>query len=190
MQNERLPRAEGARVPPPGPEDEALLRAIAAGDRAALGALYDRHADVLCALARRVLGDVAAAEAALHDVFVEVWHEAAEFAAGATSVRTWLCGKMRTLALRRRAERGAGQGHGAELTLAPSSTGGATASGREGIASLPAELGAVVELAYFEGLAVSDVATRLGLPEALVRQRLVQALAVLRGDSDAKEGRS
>jgi RNA polymerase sigma-70 factor (ECF subfamily) len=151
----------GAIAPPGQADDVALMAAVVEGDRQALGALYDRHAPLLLALGLRLLGDRAAADQALHDLFVEVWHHARDFDPGRTSLRTWLVGRMRGLALARRA--------------APP-----TDVIRSAIGGLPAELAAVLDLTYFAGLPVPLAAERLGIPAELVKDRLNRALALLR----------
>jgi RNA polymerase sigma-70 factor (ECF subfamily) len=60
--------AEGAAEPSAAEDD--LVRALMGGDREALHAVYTRHAEHVRAFARRFLGDDAAAEDLLHDVFV------------------------------------------------------------------------------------------------------------------------
>ena len=74
---------------------------MAAGDRDALGALYDLHAPMLLGLAKRMLGSQAAAEDLLHDVFLEVWHHAAEYDPARGAVRAWLIVRTRSRALDR-----------------------------------------------------------------------------------------
>jgi RNA polymerase sigma-70 factor (ECF subfamily) len=147
-------------------EDLALMAAVGRAEREALGHLYDRHAPLLLALGLRLLGERASAEQAVHDLFVQVWHHAREFDASRVSVRTWLVGRMRALSLARRAAPASGET--GEVLL------------RGGIAGLPAELGAVLELTYFAGLPVPLAAVRLGIPPELVKDRLSRALALLR----------
>lgn len=64
---------------PDGAELEALLARCAAGDRAALEALYARAAPILLAILMRMLKRRDAAEDALQDVFVSVWQRARQF---------------------------------------------------------------------------------------------------------------
>lgn len=52
------------------PSDAALIEEIRKGDTDALGALYERHAGLLLAVAFRLLQSVADAEDVVHDVFV------------------------------------------------------------------------------------------------------------------------
>jgi DNA-directed RNA polymerase specialized sigma24 family protein len=63
----------GDTAPTANPDDDdiALMTAMANGDRAALAALYDRHAPTLLALGLRIVKHRGEAEDLLHDVFLE-----------------------------------------------------------------------------------------------------------------------
>lgn len=167
-------------------DDVALVGALACGDRAALAALYDRHAALLLGLGVRILGERATAEDVLHDVFLEAWHHAAEFDPARGTVRAWLVTRMRSRALDRRGKQ-ARAAQAAEDTRAaapPPAADRAAGFDRErvrsGVAALGPELAAVIELAYFEGLSASEVAARLGVPAGTVKSRLARAVATLR----------
>ena len=56
-----------------------LLRRCATGDEAALRALYDHQAPRLKGLALRITAIHTLAEDVLHDVFLHVWQQAAQF---------------------------------------------------------------------------------------------------------------
>ena len=72
----------------PSPE-ERLVRAVREGDTAALGEVYDAHHEAVRAFARRLLGDDAAAEDLVHDVFVALPDALGSFQ-GNASLRTFL----------------------------------------------------------------------------------------------------
>ncbi|NEC06963.1 sigma factor, partial [Streptomyces sp. SID7909] len=57
--------------------DEALLRAVAQGDTAALAAFYDRHAGWLLARLSRRCPDAETVREVVQDTFVTVWRSAA-----------------------------------------------------------------------------------------------------------------
>jgi len=174
----------------PRTEDPALVAAVAQGNREALGALYDLHAPLLFGLAKRMLGNAAAAEDLLHDVFLEAWQHAAEYSPDRGSVRSWLLVRTRSRALDRLG-RGARESritqhlslaNEGEPAFAPSpslSVDGARL--RRLLGTLPAELVAVLDLTYFEGLSASEIAPRLGIPTGTVKSRLARALEALRG---------
>jgi RNA polymerase sigma-70 factor (ECF subfamily) len=183
MQREGLvPPAAAERI-----EDAELVAALVRGDRSAMATLYDRHASLLMALAVRMLQDRAAAEELLHDVFLEAWHHARDYDVSRGTVRAWLLTRTRSRALDRRAAR-ARQARVAEqaaLERGDERSGdGAAALDAERVrremASLPAELIVVLELAYFEGLSSTEIAARLEIPTGTVKSRMARALATLR----------
>jgi RNA polymerase sigma-70 factor (ECF subfamily) len=59
--------------------DEALLKAVAAGDKPALQALYLRHKVRVYRFVLRLSGDAASAEDIVHEVFLDVWRQADGF---------------------------------------------------------------------------------------------------------------
>jgi RNA polymerase sigma-70 factor, ECF subfamily len=177
-------RAAGSRT---GDEEPALMAAVAQGNRAALGALYDLHAPLLFGLARRMLGSAAAAEDLLHDVFVEVRLHAAEYTPDRGSVRAWLLVRTRSRALdrlgrgareSRATERLSNEGQPTSVPSPAVSVDGARL--RRLLVTLPADLVAVLDLTYFEGLSASQIGLRLGIPTGTVKSRLARALADLR----------
>ena len=183
MQREGLaPTAAAERI-----EDADLVAALVRGDRSAMAALYDRHASLLMALAVRMLQDRAAAEELLHDVFLEAWHHARDYDVSRGTVRAWLLTRTRSRALDRRAARARQARVVEQAALERSeerpSDGGAAFDAervRREMASLPAELVQVLELAYFEGLSSTEIAARLEIPTGTVKSRMARALAALR----------
>ena len=170
--------------------DAQLMSALAAGDRAALGRLYDRHAPLLLGLGVRILGDRTVAEDVLHDVFLEAWHHARDFDPGRGTTRAWLVTRMRSRSLDRRtsvarqvrlaedAARTGGPGPAASDEGPGAPLDGARV--RAQAAGLPGELAAVIELAYFEGLSSSEISQRLRIPVGTVKSRMARALDNLR----------
>jgi len=174
--------------------DAALVAAIAAGDRDALARLYDAYSPLLFGLAKRMLGNVAAAEDLIHDVFLEVWLHAAEYSAERGSVPAWLTVRTRSRALdrlgkssrnARAVERATNERPDATAATAPSLVDGARV--RQAAQALPEELTAVLDLAYFEGLSSSEIATRLQMPIGTVKSRMARALALLREAMGSRE---
>src|ERR1043165_3073211 len=169
-----------AAPPPDDAEDEVLVAAMAAGDRAALATLYERHASLLLGLALRIVRERREAEDLLHDVFLEAWRTARDFDPKRGRVRTWLAIRMRSRALdlqkSARVSRNAGDG-GLELVVDD----GERASPDHGrIRTALAELGQdqrrVLELAYFEGLSCTEIAERVAVPVGTVKSRLAAGL--------------
>lgn len=164
--------------------DVATITAVAGGDRAALATLYDRHAGLVLALARRLLGDAAEAEDLVHDVFVEVWQRAGRYDPERASVRGFILMIARSRALdRKRSARFArrapmGDDH-ASTDRAPSD--GSDVRRMQGaLGELPEAQREVVWLGYFEGLSSSEMAERIGIPAGTVKSRTAAALRTLR----------
>ncbi|MFC6020870.1 ECF RNA polymerase sigma factor SigK [Plantactinospora solaniradicis] len=80
---------------------DALLPAVARGDEAAFGRLYDLVAPRVYGLIRRVLRDPAQAEEVAQEVLVEVWRTATRFDPERGSATGWVC----TIAHRRAVDR-------------------------------------------------------------------------------------
>jgi DNA-directed RNA polymerase specialized sigma24 family protein len=86
--------ASGVEDPSASEVDLAMVGRIAAGDAAALTALYRRYADRLFAFLQRYARDRMVAEELLQDTLLAVWRSAHMYA-GRSSVRTWLFGIAR-----------------------------------------------------------------------------------------------
>lgn len=164
-------------------DDAALVAAIGAGDRDALAALYDRFAGGLLGLAARVLADRREAEDLLHDVFIEVWRQAAGYDARRGTVRAWLYTRLRARALdraRARRFRPTAAAQPAEASTSPDELAPDRRALLGALRSLPPEQCDVIALAYFEGLSSTEISGRLGIPVGTVKSRTAAALGRLR----------
>jgi RNA polymerase sigma-70 factor, ECF subfamily len=196
--DEDVPSSSGEAPPLPlrathrAESDLTLLRAVARGERWALGALYDRHAALLLGIGARVLGSRDDAEDLLHDVFLEVNRHAGEYDATRGSVRTWLCVRMRSRALDRLRAPGRAKCWSLDALPPGADTSPAdtdlleghgdrdTVRVRTALAALPEVQRAVLELGYFRGLSCSEIAELLALPVGTVKSRVRSALERLR----------
>jgi RNA polymerase sigma-70 factor (ECF subfamily) len=168
--------------------DPELVAALVAGDQTALATLYDRYSPLLLAIAVRMLGPGLEAEDLVHDVFLEAWRAAGSYDPSRASVRTWLVMRVRSRALDRRKSaafsRRTPLDPARHEQAAPEE--GGLAHDREVVrrvmASLPAEQRMVLELAYFEGLSSSEIATRASIPIGTVKSRVAAALGKLRSE--------
>lgn len=172
-------------------EDVALVAAMARGDREGLAGLYRRHSGLLLGLAMRIVRERREAEDLLHDVLLEAWRAAKDYDPKRGRVRTWLAIRMRSRALdlqkSARVSRNAGDA-GLEVVVderVPSSPDHARV--RTALAGLAPDQKAVLELAYFEGLSCSEIASRIAIPIGTVKSRLASGMQRLReglGGSD------
>jgi RNA polymerase sigma-70 factor (ECF subfamily) len=178
----------GDTAPTANPDDDdiALMTAMANGDRAALAALYDRHAPTLLALGLRIVKHRGEAEDLLHDVFLEAWRNAKSYDLNRGRVRTWLVIRMRSRALdvlkSARVSRRTDDERVAERVVGDDDPSASPDQRRvrAALAEIPPEQRTILELAYFEGLSCSDIATRLTIPIGTVKSRLAAALSKLR----------
>lgn len=172
-------------------DDLALVRRMAAREEAAMAELYDRYAALMLAVVRRILGPAGDAEEVLQESFLQAWIQADRFDPGRSSVTTWLVLIARSRALdrlrsRRSRERTA-ENAGAE---APPHESSAAESHvlhaerrqrvRDALVELPPEQRQVLELAFYEGLSQSEIATRTGAPLGTVKTRALLGMKKLR----------
>lgn len=170
-----------------GDEAEMVLRAQA-GEQAAFGRLVERHAEPLWRRARALCGDAHEAEDLAVETLAEAWRSIGRCDAR-RSLAAWLAGILRHRFLksrrRRRPER-PGPHAAAEpagQTAAPDALTAAAeeAAGlRAAVASLPAEHRAVVELRFFAGASLEEIAALLDCPLGTVKSRLHHGLGKLR----------
>jgi RNA polymerase sigma-70 factor (ECF subfamily) len=170
--------------------DRESVRQMAKGDPDALGALYDRHARLLYSLALRIVRDPAAAEDVLQEAFAQVWRQAGTFDVRRGTVAGWLVTVTRSRALDRlRRGRARGEaGTDAAIEVADPATGidlqlvsaEQAARVRTALAALGDEQRVPIELAYYEGLSQTEIATTLNVPLGTIKTRMRQALRRLR----------
>jgi RNA polymerase sigma-70 factor (ECF subfamily) len=163
--------------------DDILIKRIADGDQLAMRTLFARHRVALYRFVLRMVGDATLAEDILSDVFLDVWRQASRFEARST-VSTWLLAIARFKAfsaLRRRREVEldceavsaiADPADDPEVVMQKKSTGELL---RRSLASLPPEQGAVIDLVYYHGKTVAEVADIVGANEATVKTRMFYA---------------
>jgi len=164
------------------------MRQIAGGDEKALEILYGRYSGVVYSVARRILGDVGAAEEVLQDIFYQLWRAASSFDPARGTLAGWLLVSARNRAITRL--RGSHRSAFGEIEVeAVASNFNLESSAaanemmllvRNALAALPQEQRKALELAYFEGLTHSEIAERTGDPLGTVKTRLRTALATLR----------
>ncbi len=174
--------------------DGELVAAIARGDSAALAALYDRHAALLLAVAARILGPHAA-EDLVHDVLVEAWQRAATYDPARGSVRAWLLLRLRSRALDRcrRNQRRPSEpiDRAAELgdpDVPDPLNRLEQARARDALGALTPNQREILELAYFTGMTMAEIAEHLGIPIGTVKSRTSAALGRLREALQAPRG--
>jgi len=170
------------------PSDWSLLARVVKKDEAALATLYDRYSRLVFAEASRILRDKGAAEEILQDIFYQVWRTAEKFDPQRGSLPGWLLVVTRNRAiskLRRRST--AADDELNENAVASTISLESAASQnqllgrvRGAMESLPEGQREAIELAYFEGMTHSEIASRTGEALGTVKTRIRSALEVLR----------
>jgi RNA polymerase sigma-70 factor (ECF subfamily) len=165
--------------------DHELLQAVARGDRAALEALYRRHAPWLTVRLSRRCADPGLVEEVVQDTFVAVWRGAGRYR-GAGEVPAWIWGiGIRRLIdrLRRKPAAVARFDDGATVASAEDQVLLGVEHGDLGPAlqRLSPELRAVVQATVLDGLTTREAATLLGIPQGTVKTRAARARRELRG---------
>jgi RNA polymerase sigma-70 factor (ECF subfamily) len=171
---------------------ETLVRRMAAGDREAFGAFYDRYAPLVYPLIVRIVRDRSDAADVLQDVFWEAWQGASAYDPTRGTPEAWMITRARTRAidrvraLRRRAETfvpPVDEGQAA----APAEAGGDAAERAEdrgviltALDALPPAQREAIELAYYAGLTQTEIAQRLKQPLGTVKTRIRLGLERLR----------
>jgi RNA polymerase sigma-70 factor (ECF subfamily) len=169
---------------PVGRDDEALLEAVADGDREALRTLYERHAPWLVLRLARRCSDPGIVEEVVQDVFVAIWRRPEAYR-GAGEVPAWIWGiGIRRLIdrLRRRPLRLPAIGRPeAEPSAEERVLFGVEHGDLAGaLDRLSPELRAVIEATVLDGLTTREAARLLGIPQGTVKTRLMRARAQLR----------
>lgn len=161
----------------------ALLGMIAQGDREAFSRFYDGFAGLAFGLIRRIVRDPAACEEVLQEVFWQIWREAARYDPRRGSPEAWVVMRAKTRAIdrlraMRRREKTFVAPADDSLTRSteePGENPGVAAETRglvrSALNALPESQRRVVELAFFEGLTQSEIASRLGEPLGTVKTR-------------------
>ena len=179
--------------------DGSIMRRIQQKQRAAFAELYDRYAAVVLAAATRILQNRRDAEDLLHDVFLEVWQNAASYDPERGSVRTWLQVKVRSRAIDRLRSLQLMRNHAmAECAAEPEpamsndhdpSFAPDFSCVRKALGKLPQAQRVVLELGYFEGLTCREIAERCSIPIGTVKSRMAAGMIQLRQHLNPMEGR-
>jgi len=163
--------------------DETLMALIATHDRNAMHDLFLRHSVRVFRFLLRAVGDAAAAEDLLNEVFIDIWRHAGQFEAR-SKVTTWILAiaHFKAVALRRR--RGFDQldDYAAEAIEDPADDPETVAlkqssctAVRECLKRLSPEHRQILDLIYYHEQSIAEVARIIGVPENTVKTRAYYA---------------
>jgi RNA polymerase sigma-70 factor (ECF subfamily) len=172
----------------PNDDDRELIAHAQAGEASAFERLADRHAARLWRSALALGHDRQTADDLVQETLVEAWRSLARFD-GRCRFSTWLYGILRHRFLKSRRRRGAAQTSAVKVLdgdcSSPSPERLAEAAEdarrvRRAVAGLPEEHRLVVELRFFAGASLEEIAAALDCPLGTVKSRLHHALEKLR----------
>ncbi len=196
MERDRSPAARPATfsshpIPSPNWEDGDVVRALKAGQPDALGILYDRYSSLVYRLALRILTHPQEAEDLTQEVFLTLWRSDA-YQPGRGSLSSYLTTLTRSRAIDKLRSRGSTQRFLQRWSqtvsrIAPTPTPLEAAvllqrseAVRAALTHLPPQQRQVLELAYYDGLSQSEIATHLNTPLGTVKTWSRQGLLTLR----------
>jgi RNA polymerase sigma-70 factor (ECF subfamily) len=163
-----------------------MVTALKAGDQSAVAQLYDRYSAVVYAVALRVLGDTGAAEDVLQEVFLQLWRNPGAFDAARGSLAPWLAVIARNRAIdflrKRKPETDL---EDVIISVAPdlardADRARAAEKVRGVIGTMPPPQRSALEMAYFEGMSHSEIASKTGEPLGTIKTRIRAGLITLR----------
>jgi RNA polymerase sigma-70 factor, ECF subfamily len=186
--------------------DEVLMQHIAGGHADALAVLFDRYHRVVMNIAMRILRDAGEAEDLMQSVFLEIFRSAAQFDAAKGTTKVWVLQYAYHRSFNRRQYlnlRGLYLDP-AELTTTVSNEGAEThgslsvfEAGRlvqQALARLGKGQRAILEMAFYEGLTMREIAAKTGDSFDSVRHHYYRGLEKLRcllcDSPKAREGSS
>ncbi len=177
-------------MPGPGPQevlkDAALVQGLRAGDESAIAQLYDRYSGMVYSVALRVLNDTGAAEDVLQEVFLQLWRNPDVFDSSRGSLGPWLAVIARNRAIDSlRKRRPQTEVENVVLSVdcdLENETGRKIAAekARAALTKVPAEQRKVLEMAFFQGLTHTEIASKTGEPLGTIKTRIRAGLSALR----------
>lgn len=148
--------------------------------------LYARYSPVVYAVALRVLGDTAAAEDVLQEIFMQLWRNPGSFDSGRGNLAPWLAVIARNRAVdvlrKRRPQTEISE---TIVSVEPDLAGEADRNRamekvRAVLQEMPAAQRSSLEMAYFEGYSHSEISEKTGEPLGTIKTRIRTGLMLLR----------
>jgi RNA polymerase sigma-70 factor, ECF subfamily len=169
--------------------DRRLIEGLRSNNRESMAVLYDTYSSMAYGLALRTIGNPTEAEDVVQESFLALWRQA-ERLDPARGVRSYLLTIVHNKTVDRLRQKGRRPEAALELgetipskdedlaeSVARQSEG---ESVRAAMGSLPAEQRRAIEMTYFNGLTINEVASRTAVPIGTVKSRLRLALQHLR----------
>ena len=160
--------------------DKALVQSMADGDKRALKLLYMRHHVHVYRYVMRLAGNESTAEEVVNEVFLEAWRHAPEFK-GKSQVATWLLAiaRFKTISECRRRSEAQLDEKVAAVIEDPSDTPSTSMEKHERshilqqcLAKLTPIHREVINLIYYQGKKIEEVAQFTGAPISTIKTRM------------------
>ena len=176
-------------------EDLALLERVQRRDEQALAKLYDRYANLLYSLARRIVSAQGESEDILQEVFLLVWNKSGSYVKERGTVYSWITTLTRNKAIDRvRSKRYKQQSKESKLDEVNSAVDTHPASNphqtvvlkeyQEIVAAAKKKLSAIetkiLELSYYGGYSQTEIAAMLNMPLGTVKTKMRQGIIKMR----------
>jgi RNA polymerase sigma factor (sigma-70 family) len=165
--------------------DESLMRRVAAGDRDALGELFDRYRLAIYALCARIARDADDADDLVQEVFLRVLRFRDSYRADA-AFRTWLYRIAVNVSMDHERRRRASRELQSDALLRaapasePASSSDLAVEVAAALATLPVDARTVLILSRYEGLTYAEIGAIVGVRAGAARVRAHRALRALR----------
>lgn len=165
--------------------DMALMQRILKRDQGALAELYDQYGSLVYSFALRVVGSPGLAEEVAQDTFLKIWNQASTWNPDRGTLVTWMLTITRYTAIDRLRKE---QRQPTDISV-PLEDEQATSDDmpwqdnrimRALLDQLPGEQQRVIDLAFYQGMTHSEMASYLSLPLGTVKTRLRLGLQKLR----------
>jgi RNA polymerase sigma-70 factor (ECF subfamily) len=182
--------------------DAEMISRIRAGDRRAVGDLYERFRLPTFALARRILADDVLAEDVLQDVFLSIWRDPGVYDDARGSVMSWLLAVVHHKAVdavrreesQRRRRTRAEEDHALREPVAARDAEEevwlrvVADQVRTALGGLPSSQREALTLAYYGGYTQREVAALTSTPLGTVKTRMLAGMRRLREELRAVGG--
>ncbi len=168
------------------PNDSLLLARVDDGDEHAMTEVFRRYGTAVYSVALRVLHDTGQAEDVMQEIFLQLWRKPKAFEQGRGSLGAWLVVVARNRAIDALRKRKPTDSVDDVVLASPGNLASEAERNsmmekvRAVLNTLPAEQRKSLELAYFEGLSHTEIATATGDPLGTVKTRIRLALMSLR----------
>ena len=180
--------ADEARVEP---EDRQLIQRMASKDAAALDTFYARYNRLAFSLIFRIVGNRPDAEDVLTEVFWQIWQQSGRYDATRGKPVAWLLTIARTRAIDSLRSSGRQQEKNEpfdpQKDRPPSGPepdifvlADTRQAVQEALQTLPEQQRIPLEMAYFQGMSHTEIASALGQPLGTVKDRIRTAMLHLR----------